>query len=750
MLLVLGENTDKGVSLMNRRLLKLIAWSLSAVMVISSISYTGSGVIFNNASDVYAADIPVMENLETTASSGKIIIGVEGINCTSDMATLLKRINEVRKEACYAGNILDPRDRSRKRYLQPSDYKEMKIGVNCSKAASLRAAEASILMNHARTNGTDVFTILQSLQGSGAYGENLAWNAKLSSDIEGWIAEKDDWIKYKGDASQANVGHYGALVNPDYVYTGMSTFNPNNDSAPYNWSCTAGQYSSNDTELKTLPGAQNTTYIQKMEISVGNVVSSDISGEAMLNIGDTSQYELLVAASFNGVRQNTVTDCPVYSGVTWSSSTPSVVSIDASGNVTAKAEGTAKITASFGGKSVSREVLVVTKGTTISSVKNPAMVTTESNKVPVLAKTVEATLSNGSKVNIDAKWGTYDTAKLLTHFKSEEFDVAGTAGGFPVTQRIHVNAAKIQKVYPSKDSVTTNCGSLPEQVDAKINLSNGYTWTYPSSWNSSYFTVWDKASLEQCNTAAGGDFTITGYVKINTDNGEEHYPISVKVHVNSGTPTEGLVDNTPVSGNGNGTDVGNGGVGNASGNTSGTGTAGGGSGSAGNASSTGNSGNAAIPTPTVEQTNPTASPYRSEWINGIWYDENGNNTYSGTLGWKSNGSGWWIEDSAGWYPVSTWQKIDGNWYYFNAAGYMASNEYVDGYWLNGDGTCSNDYYLTWKCNLSGWWVEDVSGWWPSNKWLKVDNCWYYFDSSGYMVTNQYIDGYWIGSDGVCQ
>ena len=256
---------------MNSRLLKLIAWSLSAVMVISSISYTGSGVIFNNASDVYAADIPVMENLETTASSGKIIIGVEGVNCTSDMATLLKRINEVRKEACYAGNILDPRDRSRKRYLQPSDYKEMKIGVNCSKAATLRAAEASILMNHARTNGTDVFTILQSLQGSGAYGENLAWNAKLSSDIEGWIAEKDDWIKYKGDASQANVGHYGALVNPDYVYTGMATFNPNNDSAPYNWSCTAGQYSSNDTELKTLPGAQNATYIQKMEISVANV-----------------------------------------------------------------------------------------------------------------------------------------------------------------------------------------------------------------------------------------------------------------------------------------------------------------------------------------------------------------------------------------------------------------------------------------------------------------------------------------------
>lgn len=142
--------------------------------------------------------------------------------------------------------------------------------------------------------------------------------------------------------------------------------------------------------------------------------------------------------------------------------------------------------------------------------------------------------------------------------------------------------------------------------------------------------------------------------------------------------------------------------------------------------------------------------YSNEWINGRWYNADGSQTYSGTLSWKANSTGWWVEDSDGWYPVSSWQKIDGNWYYFNALGYMASNEYVDGYWLNGDGSCSNDYYLTWKSNSSGWWVEDVSGWWPSNKWLKIDSCWYYFDSSGYMVTNKYIDGYWIGANGVCQ
>ena len=142
--------------------------------------------------------------------------------------------------------------------------------------------------------------------------------------------------------------------------------------------------------------------------------------------------------------------------------------------------------------------------------------------------------------------------------------------------------------------------------------------------------------------------------------------------------------------------------------------------------------------------------YSNEWIDGKWYNSDGTCTYTGKLEWKNNSIGWWIEDTTGWYPVSSWQKIDGKWYYFSSSGYMASNEYVDGYWINGDGSMSNDYYLMWKSNTAGWWAEDKSGWWPSLQWLKVDGCWYYFDASGYMVTNKYIDGYWIGSNGVCQ
>ena len=242
--------------------------------------------------------------------------------------------------------------------------------------------------------------------------------------------------------------------------------------------------------------------------------------------------------------------------------------------------------------------------------------------------------------------------------------------------------------------------------------------------------------------------------------------------------TEKKPDEKPGDGGeagGNGGSSGNGESGNAGGNGGESGNAGG---EAGSGNGTGGSGADTTPRNTLVTTDGKSQYYKedgsvarnewvtinnisyyfgadgnnasSEWVDGKWISEDGSCTYEGELTWKCNSVGWWVEDSKGWYPVSSWQKIDGIWYYFNASGYMAANEYVDGYWLNGDGSCSDDYYLTWKCNSTGWWVEDKSGWWPSSQWLKIDGCWYYFDASGYMVTNQYVDGYWIGADGVCK
>ena len=139
----------------------------------------------------------------------------------------------------------------------------------------------------------------------------------------------------------------------------------------------------------------------------------------------------------------------------------------------------------------------------------------------------------------------------------------------------------------------------------------------------------------------------------------------------------------------------------------------------------------------------------NEWINGQWYDANGGTSYAAKGSWKGNSSGWWFEDTSGWYPWSQWLKIDGKWYYFDYNGYMSASEWRDGYWLSGNGALEYDGIGSWHSNSSGWWFSDSSGWYPVNQWQKINGYWYYFDGSGYMVTNRYVDGYWIGGDGVC-
>ncbi len=131
---------------------------------------------------------------------------------------------------------------------------------------------------------------------------------------------------------------------------------------------------------------------------------------------------------------------------------------------------------------------------------------------------------------------------------------------------------------------------------------------------------------------------------------------------------------------------------------------------------------------------PDDKKYSNEWIDGKWYDADGKCTYDGILSWKQNETGWWIEDTKGWYPVSQWQKIDGKWYYFCADGYMDYSEYRDGCWLGADGAWDEAYSGGhWMSDSTGWWYEDASGWYPVSRWLWIDGSCYYFDASGYMV-----------------
>ena len=144
----------------------------------------------------------------------------------------------------------------------------------------------------------------------------------------------------------------------------------------------------------------------------------------------------------------------------------------------------------------------------------------------------------------------------------------------------------------------------------------------------------------------------------------------------------------------------------------------------------------------------TQSPYRTEWVDGQWYDSEGNATYKPQGKWYQDSTGWWYQDEDGWYPVSQWQKINGKWYYFTSDGYMDYSEYRDGFWLGSDGAWVETYYGGgWGEKDGQFWYEDASGWHPVSQWLWINGKCYYFGSNGYRVYNQYVDGYWVNNDG---
>ena len=121
--------------------------------------------------------------------------------------------------------------------------------------------------------------------------------------------------------------------------------------------------------------------------------------------------------------------------------------------------------------------------------------------------------------------------------------------------------------------------------------------------------------------------------------------------------------------------------------------------------------------------------------------------YAASGSWKSDSNGWWYQYSNGSYATG-WASIGGEYYYFDNSGYMASSEYRDGYWINGNGTWNANYSNAhWDHDDIGWWYTDSSGWYPVSQWLKIDGSYYYFKSNGYLATDEYIDGSYVGTDG---
>ncbi len=116
------------------------------------------------------------------------------------------------------------------------------------------------------------------------------------------------------------------------------------------------------------------------------------------------------------------------------------------------------------------------------------------------------------------------------------------------------------------------------------------------------------------------------------------------------------------------------------------------------------------------------------------------------VGWHLLGNGWHYLNSSG-YPIrNTWQYIDGYWYFFDEYGVIYTglvNIAGEKFFFNESG----QMITGWRYIENNWYYFNSEGY-MQKYWQKIGNKWYYFDSTGVMQTNQYIEGFYVDSNGV--
>ena len=316
---------------------------------------------FGASNKAFAATISYPRLMPDPATS--IAAGIRG-DYLGGQEAALKRINEIRLEACKKG-YPDPRNSSRK--LTMADYVPLKWSATLEEDARWRAAEACVCNHHSMTGmyetpaniGDEYDTGMECL----AYGVGNYPNSMLEA-VNLWYAEKKNWV----GSGSGETGHYLYLIDPDLRYVGIGSFRAKGIlgseransavSAHFNDEFT-GFFGVTSGGESMQPAVKDV--IQVISIYKDNLVGStfltdingvcEVDGKNKLSVMQTEKLEFGIVrkASYipNALRDKKavpalVLDLKKY---TYSSSNPKVLAVTSDGRANALKSGTAVVTA---------------------------------------------------------------------------------------------------------------------------------------------------------------------------------------------------------------------------------------------------------------------------------------------------------------------------------------------------------------------------------------------------------------------
>lgn len=290
-----------------------------------------------DSKSVQAATVPADVSKPST---GCVFVAMEG-EYVSGASAAVKRINQIRYEACKQGVKINGKK------LTLKDYVPIKWSAGLEKIARIRAAESSITMYHKRLNGKSVFSF--RYPGNGwVTSEVIAWNWSdgMTEAVEQWYSEKADYV---AGTQGAVTGHYTSMIDPGNRYVGIGAFI---GKTAYYHNTTVAQFMGAGSQSEKMAKATGKCSAT-VEVKTSEVTSVKITGLTKVHRSQKSTLTLRAVLGDYGKDSY-----KVLSGAKWTSSNPSVATVSSNGTVTGKKKGTTRITAKVGSKKTTFTVTV--------------------------------------------------------------------------------------------------------------------------------------------------------------------------------------------------------------------------------------------------------------------------------------------------------------------------------------------------------------------------------------------------------
>lgn len=136
----------------------------------------------------------------------------------------------------------------------------------------------------------------------------------------------------------------------------------------------------------------------------------------------------------------------------------------------------------------------------------------------------------------------------------------------------------------------------------------------------------------------------------------------------------------------------------------------------------------------------------SKWIGSYYVKSDGAMAASELVYDPTYNSSFYFDEN-GKYLNKQWKEIDGDWYYFKDGGYIAKNEWVDSYFIKGNGRMSKNEMQYDQSTSSSYYFKD-DGTYAKNYWAKVGGYWYYFKGNGKVARKEWIENkYYVLDNG---